>query len=410
MVEISRLIRCCLVPARAVSVSTNANQTFTPVIESLIPKSSFIGLDGIAHLATGGESPMLCSHLEAIKTFMADKGRGEPSRNRQHAVLEQARQRCATLFKVPADDITFLSSATEGVNVLCYGLDWKAGDNVVVADVEFPSDVLPWTTLKSRGVEIRVVKHKQWVINEQEVLAQVDDRTRVVAMSQVSMFTGQHMDVEKLSRGIRDAGAIFLMDATHAAGVVPVDASYADIMVSSCYKWMLGTHGTAVFYCNSERLASLSPPFIGWASIASGGGWRSPLDFCLHGNADRFLAANPSYISLYILNNSLERMLMLGEEQIRSHSLALGKQIHEGLDAFGLEMMTPSDDNRRAGNTCFMAQNVDQLRRALELSGVLVWGAYGRFGRVRVSAHVHNDSDDVARLLAAMEKFLQSGE
>ena len=379
------------------------------MVDSLIPKSSFVGLDGIAHLATGGESPMLRTHLDVVKKFMADKGQGEPSRDLQDAVMDQARQRCATLFKVPADDITFLSSATEGVNVLCYGLEWQAGDNVVVADVEFPSDILPWTKLKNSGVEIRVVKNNQWVISEQDVLSKVDDRTRVVAISQVSMFTGQHMDVALLSQGIRDAGAIFLLDATHAAGVVPVDANYADIMVSSCYKWLLGTHGTAVFYCNHDRLASLLPPFIGWASVASGGGWRSPLEFNLRENADRFLPANPSYISIYILNNALEKLLMLGEQRIQSHSLALGKTIHEGIDALGLEMMTPEEEHRRAGNTCFMASNVDLLRSTLAKSGVLVWGAYGRFGRVRVSAHVHNDSDDVSRLLTAMEKFFQSG-
>ena len=351
---------------------------------------------------------MLRSHFDVLQQFMRDKSQGEPARELQAAVMEQARQQCATLFKVPAHDLTFLSSATEGINTLCYGLEWNNGDNVVVADVEFPSDILPWTKLRALGVEIRVVKNNQWVISEQEILNQVDDRTRVVAISQVSMFTGQHMDVSMLSRGIRDAGAIFLLDATHAAGVVPVDASQADIVVSSCYKWLLGTHGTAVFYWNRERLPDLSPPFIGWASVASGGGWKSPTEFTLHEHADRFLAANPSYISIYLLNNALEYLLTLGEETIQAHSLALGSAIHEGLAALGLEMMTPRESHRRAGNTCFMIEHVNKLRVALDESGVLVWGAYGRFGRVRVSAHVHNDSDDVSRLLESVEKYLHT--
>ena len=169
------------------------------MIESLIPKSAFTGLDGKAHLATGGESPMLRSHFDVLQQFMRDKSQGEPARELQAAVMEQARQQCATLFKVPAHDLTLLSSATEGINTLCYGLEWNNGDNVVVADVEFPSDILPWTKLRALGVEIRVVKNNQWVISEQEILNQVDDRTRVVAISQVSMFTGQHMDVSMLS-------------------------------------------------------------------------------------------------------------------------------------------------------------------------------------------------------------------
>ena len=376
------------------------------MIESLIPKSAFTDLDGKAHLATGGESPMLHSHLGVLQQFMRHKSQGEPARELQAAVMEQARQRCATLFKVPAHDLTFLSSATEGINTLCYGLEWSNGDNVVVADVEFPSDILAWTKLKSLGVEVRIVRNNQWVISEQEILAQIDERTRVVAISQVSMFTGQHMDVTVLSEGIRDAGAIFLLDVTHAAGVVPVNAGQADVVVSSCYKWLLGVHGTAVFYWNRERLPDFPPPFIGWASVASGGGWESPTDFTLRDNADRFLAANPSYISIYLLNNALEYLLTLGEEAIQAHSLALGNVIHEGLATLGLEMMTPKESHRRAGNTCFMIENVNELRSALDENGVLVWGAYGRFGRVRVSAHVHNDSDDVSRLLDSVEKYL----
>jgi selenocysteine lyase/cysteine desulfurase len=375
------------------------------MIESLINKSEFIGLDNIAHLATGGEAPMLRSHHQVLQQFLSDKSAGEPARDLQAQVMEQARGKCATLFKVPPQDLTFLSSATEGINTLCYGLQWQPGDNVVVADVEFPSDILPWANLKEKGVEVRIVRNRDWVIDEHDILSQIDEKTRVVAVSQVSMFTGQHMDVALLSRGIRDAGAIFLMDVTHAAGVVPVDASLADIAVSSCYKWMMATHGTAVFYWNRQTLPDFAPPFIGWASVASGGGWKSPLEYTLHDNADRFLAANPSYISLYLLNNALDYLLAAGEKNIHAHTLALGKQVREGLEQFNLEMMTPAEDHKRAGNTCFMVTGVDELRKALGTQGVLVWGAYGDFGRVRVSAHVHNDSNDVQKLIDALASY-----
>ncbi len=374
------------------------------MVESLIPKSAFVGLDNVAHLATGGESPMLRSHSDVLQQFMQDKSSGEPARDLQAQVMEQARDKCATLFKVPAQDVTFLSSATEGINTLCYALDWQSGDNVVVADVEFPSDILPWANLRARGVEVRIVRNDNWVVSEADILTQVDENTRVVAVSQVSMFTGQHMDVAMLSRGIRSAGAIFLMDVTHAAGVVPVDASLADIAVSSCYKWMLGTHGTAVFYRNRQTLPDLAPPFLGWASVSSGGGWKDPLDYQVHNTADCYLAANPSYISLYILNHALDHLLELGEQKIHTHSLALGRLVRAGLEPFNYEMMTPVEDHRRAGNTCFMVAGVDELRKALGDLGVLVWGAYGDFGRVRISAHVHNDSEDVERLLDALSR------
>lgn len=376
------------------------------MIQSLIPKSSFVGLEGIAHLAVGGEVVMLKSHIDAVHQFMVDKSKGEPARDLETGVMEDTKRQCSQLFKVPAENIALLSSVTEGVNVVAYGLDWKPGDNVVVPDLEFPSGILPWTKLKDRGVEVRVVRNKDWVIDEQEVLDQVDENTRVVIISQVSMFTGQQMDIKKLSMGVRDAGALFLVDATHAAGVIPVDASYADIMVSSCYKWLLGVHGTAVFYWNRDRLPDFEPPFLGWASTASSGGWKNPLDFKLHDSANKFLSANPSFISIYILNNALKYLLELGETAIHQHALALSKTVREGLDKLGLELMTPAQDARRSGNVSFMVPDVGALRTSLAERGVLVWGAYGDFGRIRVSTHVHNDSDDVEKFLTAMKEIV----
>ncbi len=345
---------------------------------------------------------MLHSHLEILQKFMLDKGKGEASRHLQADVMEKTRHQCARLLKVSAEEITFLSSATEGINLVAYGLDWRPGDNVVVGDVEFPSDILPWTKLKKYGVEIRIVKNKDWVLDENDILDQVDENTKLVAISQVSMFTGQHMDVPMLSEGIRKSGALLLLDVTHAAGVVPVDARYADIAVSSCYKWLLGTHGTAIFYCNKDRLPELQPPFIGWASVASSGGWKNPLDFTLHANADRFLAANPSYVSIYILHNALNKLLPLGESAVYQHALSLTRRLRAGIAELGLELMTPAEDRRRSGNVCFMTREVEALRSKLEEKGILVWGAYGRFGRVRASTHVYNDSSDVERFLSEL--------
>ncbi len=378
------------------------------MIEALIPKSEFIGLEENAHLCAGGESPMLKSHLQAIEQFMIDKSRGELARDLEAEKVEQARGKCANLFSVNAEDITFLSNASEGINNVAYGLDWKAGDNVVIADVEFPSGLLPWTRLERQGVEIRVVKHKNWQTRLDDIAALVDTRTRVVTLSHVSMLTGQRIDLPALSQLVRSSNALLLLDATHAAGVVPVDARLADVMVSSCYKWLLGTHGAAVFYVNRETLPDFEPPFLGWNSVASHGGWEQPTQFTLKPDLHRFQPGNTGFISVYILDNALDHLLDIGIENIEAHALALSGKIRDAVDNLGLELMTPPAAADRAGNVCFLANDLETVRAELERRQVLIWGAYAGFGRLRISTHLYNDSDDADRCIDALQQTFKN--
>jgi len=378
-------------------------------MQPLIAKSEFVGLENVTHLAAGGETPMLKSHRQVFDQFMIDKARGEEARAREADMVELTRGKCARLFSVKPEEITFLSNASEGINNVAYGLDWRSGDNVVVADVEFPSGILPWTRFEQLGVEVRVVRHKRWFIDLEDIAAMIDERTRVVTISHVSMFTGQRIDLESLSRLVRSSNALLLLDATHAAGVVPVDASLADIMVSSCYKWLLGIHGAAVFYINRERLPDFSPPFLGWNNLARHGGWEKPTEFTAQASAHRFQPGNAGFISVYILNNALDWILKIGIDAIEQHALGLSGTLFQAVESLGFELMTPSEDSQRAGNVCFMAENLERIRQVLEQQRIFIWGGYAGFGRLRISTHLYNDSADVERCIAALARTSHQG-
>ncbi len=373
------------------------------VNQMLIPKTDFIGLEGVTHLCAGGESPMLKSHRAAIEQFFADKALGEGSRHRMDETACRCKQKVGKLLGVPPDNLAFISTSSEGINLLAHGLKWRSGDNVVVCDVEFPSDVLPWTRLKEQGVEVRVVPNQNWIISLTDLERALDDRTRVVAVSDVSYFTGQRLPMKELSEMVHSTNALLSMDSTHAAGVIPVQADYADILVASCYKWLLGTHGVAIFYWNRERLPELEPPFLGWHSGESIPDWHEPTVFTLRSGADRFEAGNLGFISIYILDNALDHILRIGIAAIESHVLHLSGMVWEGLHGLGVELMTPREPSRRAGNICFMTPHINEIMAWLSERKIRVWGAYAGVGRVRVSTHVYNSTQDVERLLNAME-------
>lgn len=368
----------------------------------LIPKSDFVGLEGLTHLAAGGETPMLKSHALAMDRFMADKVLGEKARTRLDATASRCREAFGGLIGTDPRNVALLSSTSEGINLLAHALDWRAGDNVVVSNVEFPSDVLPWTNLRKQGVELRIVDHDNWRVTPENLQSAVDNRTRLVAVSQVSYFTGQRLDMARLSELIRPTGALLLNDATHAAGVVPVQAEQADVVVSSSYKWLLGVHGVAGFYLNPELAERLEPPFLGWHTGVTLPAWQNPEKIEMRPDAARFEPGNVSFLSVYVLENALRTILELGIDRIEEHVLKLSGHLAKEVKRLGFEVMTPLEAEFRAGNVCFLTPNVQRLMDRLADRGILIWGAFGGVDRVRVSTHLYNDSDDVERFLDAL--------
>ena len=115
----------------------------------LIDKSEFVGLDGVAHLCTGGEAPWLRSHTAACERFGALKSGGMAGREEMFAIGERVRARAARLLGVDPGEIAFLAHSSEGLNQAVRSVDWRAGDNVVFADVEYPSLIYPAALLLS---------------------------------------------------------------------------------------------------------------------------------------------------------------------------------------------------------------------------------------------------------------------
>lgn len=372
---------------------------------ALIAPSEFVGIEGTAHLCTGGEAPMLRTHLDALARFAADKGGGMAGRERMFEEYRRAKIGLASLVNRPEGDIALLGSASEGVNVVAQSIDWQPGDNVVVADLEYPSLIYPWTRAAGRGVEIRVVPTRDWRIELDDLRAAVDARTRIVSVSQVSYLTGQRLSLPAVADIAWQAGARLIVDATHALGVVPVDANLCDFLVSSCYKWLLAAHGLGVFVWNRSRVADLQPASIGWHSVASRGGIDRPTDVALRPDADRLEVGNPSLPSVYILHNALTRLFELTTREVEAHALDLGTRLREGLIARGRVVMTPDAPRQRAGNTCFVEADAEALTSGLAERGVQVWGSEGR---IRVSGHVYNSAEDVDRFFAALDETVSS--
>jgi selenocysteine lyase/cysteine desulfurase len=368
-------------------------------MSSLAPKGDFIGVEERVHLAAGGETPFLKSHVEALTRYALDKSAGLPGRHRQLAMHDRARERAAGLLGVSKDEVAFLPSTSDGVNMVAQTIDFQPGDNVVVETIEFPSDVYPWLLQQEHGVEVRFVG-TGFEVPPGALEAAIDGRTRAVALSHVSYLTGVRHDLASVAEAAHAVGAVFIVDASHALGVVPVEARVADFLFSCCYKWQLGCTGIAIGFWNRQLQPDWAPKMAGWMSArpAGGEGELRRHTFAPRDDAMRMTLGNPSFPGAYVVDNGLAYLQRIGVERIEAHALDLTARLREGLSEIGLEVLTPAEPSRRAGNVCIARSDGPRFTAALAERGVLVWEADGR---VRYSAHLYNDGDDVERAIEA---------
>lgn len=370
----------------------------------LISPDEFVGLEGITHLCTGGEAPWLRSAEAVYAEFARCKSGGLAGREAIFRRGEACRALMGRLWGVAPQRVAFLPSAAEGMNWLARGLDWRPGDNVVTDNLEFPSVAYAWRALRARGVEVRLVPHRDWRVDEADLLDAVDTRTRVLAVSQVSFYTGQNLEVEGLAEGLRQQSqeALFAVDATHAAGVVRVPAAVTDLCISSSYKWLLGTHGTAPCFVSERAGERVADSSFGWHNLAVWPAQQAEraATVDVRPMPERLEPGNPSMISILFLHNALERLIEAGSEAVEGHARDLSERLDAGLRQRGRTVISPSARAARSGNTCFLDEDAAGLTRRLADAGVLVWGEYGR---VRVSGHLYNSSDDVDRFLEVLD-------
>jgi cysteine desulfurase/selenocysteine lyase len=257
--------------------------------------------------------------------------------------------------------------------------------------------------LREQGVRVEVIRSERGVVELDQFVSQLRPSTRLVSVSQVSYKTGtQFPYLKELAAEVHRAGALFVLDATQALGRVPVSVEGVDYLVSSSYKWLLGIHGLGLIYCAPALLEELKPGAAGWYSVVDSFAEDRFERLTLRDGAARFVGGMPNFASLYVMREALRFLYQLGVSQIDKNLRPLVRCLREGVAALGLPMLTPADDRFASGIVSFEHRSPEELGRALNEKGIILWAGDGR---LRASVHIYNSEDDIDRLLIALKEL-----
>jgi cysteine desulfurase/selenocysteine lyase len=363
-------------------------------------KAMFPRAAEVTYLDTAAEGLPVPGALEALENYLAAKSRGTPGRKQLHEEEAIARGVVARLVNGNVEDIALVASVSDALNIFANSLDWHPGDEVVVSDLEFPSDVVTWLRLQSRGVRLRVVATRNGVISLEDFARVINPATRVVCVSHVSYKTGTRIPfLAELSRLVHEAGALLVLDATQSLGRVPVSLEGVDFLVASSYKWLLAVHGLAVTWLSPAARERISPGAVGWYSLER---LFTPDRFTAYQakpGAGWMTCGMPAFPAIYVMRRAVEFLLEAGVGRIEERLRPIVRTLRGELERLGFTLLTPEDASFASGIVSFRHRQCERIGAELELEGVIVWSGDER---VRASVHLYNDGGDTERLLRVL--------
>jgi len=386
---------------RLFSIPLNRRTKEFPMLDAATRARDFPALAGIVYLNTAAEGIPPPAVGEGLGQYFRDKQLGMDGRLRHAAVHAEARRLAAELIGLETDDVAICSCSSEAFNLASLALGLRDGDEVVVTDLDFPSSVTPFLQ-DGCPATVKVWRSRQGSLVNDDLVALLSPRTRLVSLPLVSFYNGFRADVPAVAEIVhRHSPALLAVDVTQGLGRIPLDRDSgalagADLIVSSTHKWLLGPHGGGIVGVPPTRRDAWTVPAGGWFNIHDAfGADRFERAESLLGAAS-FAVGMPNYPALYAIHGALEYLSGVGVAAIDRRATPLVAECLAGLRALGVDLLSPTDPAQLAGILAFLHPRADALHRFLHDRKIHVMH---HAGRLRVALHGYNTEADVATFL-----------
>ncbi len=377
-----------------------------------------------------GASPWPMPAIEAMRRCVEDWGvltyLGEGWFDR----IGKLREALAGLIGASVDEISIQRNTGDAISMVAGGLSLRAGDRIVTAGCEYPSNVYPWFNAAERvGASVELVPEdraadgRAFVDEDRLIEACERGCTRVLAISHVQWTSGQQMNLQKLGSFCRERDIFFCVDGIQSLGVVPLDVSKTpvDAICSGGHKWLMSPLGAGLLYVRRQWIERLRPPSVGWASV------ERPLDWSikwkLQASAERFETGTHNLAGVVGMLESIRLLNEVGVERIHARVRGLCERfeaaVKSELSERGIDMsssghhdvvrwLTPRENYRAGGASCFeIGPDPEKFATNLDREDRIHLAA--RMGRMRFSPHFYNTEEQIDRAARAVGRRLAEG-
>ena len=366
----------------------------------------------VYYLNHAAVSPWPVKTADAIKTFTNENTLfGATFYPNWLATENDLKTNIARLINAPsADDIALVKNTSEALSMVAYGLSWQAGDNIVIAQQEFPSNRIIWQSLQNQGVSVKFIDLYNSQSGSQSpedlLLSAIDANTRLLSVSSVQYADGLRMDLHKLGKYCRDANVLFCVDGIQSIGALTMDVQdiHADFIMADGHKWLMSPEGLGLFYCRAELRPSIKLHQYGWHMTEDLFNFDT-LEWTEASSARKFECGSPNMLGVHALNASisliLERKIELIEQLIINKATGIIKKLNS---ISGLSVVSDTSSNRISGIVSFRHSDIpsEYIHRELMANNVI---CALRHGNIRFSPHyytAHSVIDDAIEILKSV--------
>lgn len=303
---------------------------------------------------------------------------------------ESLRQRLANLIGSPCpSEIALSKSTSEALSIIAYGLNWSEGDEIIISNQEFPSNRIVWESLADKGVLLKTADISNGDAVE-AIAATITDKTKLISISSVQYASGLKVDINRLGNICKERDILYCIDAIQSLGALPFDIkqNHADFVVADGHKWMMGPEGLALLYVKPHIRDSMTINQFGWHMVKHRGDYTRT-SWEIAPDATRFECGSPNMLGIHALDASLSLIEEIGlpaiEQQLQSNISYLIDELNQ---LPGVEIVSPTETNKRAGIVTFKINGIDSQKLYSELMKANVICAC-RGGGVRFSPHFY---------------------